>query len=120
MNSKYFPVYWALAVASLLIPNTVTAQPNFSLCDGLKGAAWGLCRGGVAVGCDTDEGPAEACAVIESNFIFDDGLGARATLGARQKTMTKIKHDGTVNGRPQRVHVGVAARAERAYVLGNE
>jgi len=43
------------------------APPDFSVCDGLTGAAWGLCRGGVAAGCADGPGT-EACANIEATI----------------------------------------------------
>ncbi|MDX1400384.1 MAG: hypothetical protein R3245_00535, partial [Kiloniellales bacterium] len=51
------------------------APPDFSICDGLSGAAWGLCRAGVAVGC-ADEPPTgnpEACMSIEDNYAAVTG-----------------------------------------------
>lgn len=49
--------------------NSAIAQPpDFSICDGLTGAAWGLCRGGVAAGCADGTGNPTACMSIADNF----------------------------------------------------
>lgn len=42
-------------------------QPDFSQCNGLKGQAAGLCKGGVAVGCDVDNSQ-PGCAEIETQL----------------------------------------------------
>ncbi len=47
--------------------------PDFSICDGLSGAAWGLCRGGVAAGCTDGTGNPDACMTIEDNFTSVTG-----------------------------------------------
>jgi hypothetical protein len=43
------------------------APPDFSACDGLTGPALGLCKAGVAVGCDVDSNN-EACRSIAEQF----------------------------------------------------
>ena len=45
-------------------------KKNFSICDGLSGAAFGLCKGGVAVGCDQEAGSElkPGCEAIEEKF----------------------------------------------------
>ena len=59
----------ALVVIALLTPDEAFAQtPDFSICDGLRGAPWGLCRAGVIVGCNTGGGPPRICAAIEQTF----------------------------------------------------
>jgi hypothetical protein len=52
--------------------------PDFTICDGLSGAAWGLCRAGVAVGCadDPPSGNSEACMSIEDNYAAVSGEDA--------------------------------------------
>lgn len=44
-----------------------TQGSDFSLCDGLRGADFGLCRAGVAIGCDIDD-TQPACAQIADEF----------------------------------------------------
>ncbi|NCF24793.1 MAG: hypothetical protein GWP60_09660 [Gammaproteobacteria bacterium] len=50
--------------------------PDFSICDGLTGAAWGLCRGGVAAGCADGTGNPTACMAIEENYMSITGEDA--------------------------------------------
>ncbi len=57
----------ALIYCSFVTP-AIAAPPDFSICDALTGAAWGLCRGGVAAGCADGSGNATACMTIEDNF----------------------------------------------------
>lgn len=42
--------------------------PDTAICDGLTGAAWGLCRAGVASGCADGTGNPTACAEIEETY----------------------------------------------------
>jgi hypothetical protein len=59
----------SIAILSCIINAPVSAQPpDFSICEGLTGAAWGLCRGGVAAGCADGTGSLTSCAIIEENF----------------------------------------------------
>ncbi len=43
------------------------APPDTSVCDGQKGAAWGLCRAGVAIGCDVDSSQ-NGCTSVAEQF----------------------------------------------------
>ena len=62
----------ALIYCTIVFPATA-APPDFSICDGLTGAAWGLCRGGVAAGCADGTGNPTACMTIEDNFTSVTG-----------------------------------------------
>ena len=57
----------ALIYCTIVTPATA-APPDFSICDGLTGAEWGLCRGGVAAGCADGTGDPTSCMMIEDNF----------------------------------------------------
>lgn len=61
---------WLLAGISLAswIGATNAAPPDFSICDGQAGVGLGLCRGGIAAGCDGANGGTEACLAIEANY----------------------------------------------------
>lgn len=65
----------ALICCTLVIPATA-APPDFAICDGLTGAARGLCRGGVATGCADGTGNPTACMRIEDNFASVTGTDA--------------------------------------------
>ena len=65
----------ALICCTLVIPATA-APPDFAICEGLTGAAWGLCRGGVAAGCADGTGNPTACMRIEDNFVSVTGVDA--------------------------------------------
>ncbi len=57
----------ALIYCTFITPASAD-PPDFSICDGLSGAAWGLCRGGVAAGCADGTGNPTACMRIEENY----------------------------------------------------
>lgn len=57
----------AAAVIAFTVTGVRAQQPNFSQCDGLRGQAAGLCKGGVAVGCDVDNAQ-PGCAEIETQL----------------------------------------------------
>ena len=65
---------WSIKIAviailcSLINSPALPQTPDFSVCEGLTGAAWGLCRGGVAAGCADRTGSPTACAIIEENY----------------------------------------------------
>lgn len=72
MKSKYWlqtAVICALTSIAILIVSfpASSAKWDFSLCDGLYGAAFGLCRSGIAVGCDLDD-TQPACSQIAEQF----------------------------------------------------
>jgi hypothetical protein len=43
--------------------------PDFSVCYGLSGAGWGLCRAGVAAGCADGTGDPASCENIEDQYL---------------------------------------------------
>lgn len=49
----------------------IADKPDFSLCDGLMGAAKGLCHAGIAVGCDQEA--SNACEQIEEQYTAKTG-----------------------------------------------
>ena len=56
------------AILCSCISLSARAQPpDFTICDGLRGQAGGLCRAGVAVGCDIDD-THPGCSQIEELF----------------------------------------------------
>jgi hypothetical protein len=64
-----------LALSLALVAGQAQAQggggPDFNFCDSLTGAAFGLCRAGVAVGCTEEESRASklnSCESIEAQF----------------------------------------------------
>lgn len=58
-----------LIVGCLISVGTISAAPqDFSMCEGLSGAEWGICRAGVAAGCADGAGNANACDEIESTY----------------------------------------------------
>lgn len=65
--SKFVAANFAIAVVIFVTPGAYAQQPDFSQCTGLKGQAAGLCKGGVAVGCDTDD-TRPGCTSIETQF----------------------------------------------------
>jgi len=57
-----------MVLSIILIYSPAFAQaPDFSICSEQRGAAFGLCRGGVAIGCDMDDS-SNACAQIAEQF----------------------------------------------------
>lgn len=84
-----FKVLSILAVLSgLALVSTGTARadpPDFSICEGLTGAALGLCRAGVAAGCADGTGNPTACMEIEDTFMMVTG-GDGAPWTARPPT----------------------------------
>ena len=66
---KAISIALLLAGSLSLSPATISAaSPDFSMCDGLTGAEWGVCRAGVAAGCADGSGSASACDQIESTY----------------------------------------------------
>lgn len=64
-----------IGISALAItPGVRAAAPDFSICEGLSGAAWGLCRAGVAAGCADDSGNSRACREIEDQYTDVTGL----------------------------------------------
>jgi hypothetical protein len=63
----------AISVVAFLPGPARAQQPDYSFCDGLTGAAWGLCRGAIAAGCADDTGDPTACAHIEENYLAVTG-----------------------------------------------
>lgn len=59
---------------SLGAQQAMSQPPDTSVCEGLTGAAWGLCRGGVAAGCVDGTGNPSACGNIEETFQKVTGL----------------------------------------------
>lgn len=66
--SKLFCTAAALMYFTFAAPS-LAGPPDFSICDGLSGAGWGLCRAGVATGCADSTGNAIACGNIEDQFL---------------------------------------------------
>ncbi len=66
-----------LGSLALFSPGKAAAEaPDFSICDGLTGAAWGLCRAGVAAGCADGTGGTTPCTRIEDMFFDVAGVDA--------------------------------------------
>lgn len=64
-----FAICLTLGFAALVTaPEVYADKPDFSICDGTSGAAWGLCRAGVAAGCADDSGNSRACREIEEEY----------------------------------------------------
>jgi len=63
-------------ICSTFITPASADPPDFSICDGLSGAARGLCRGGVSAGCADGTGNPTACMSIEDNFASVTGEDA--------------------------------------------
>lgn len=58
-----------LGMSLVVQPSAARAEsPDFSDCDGMTGAAWGLCRAGVAAGCADGTGNSKACRQIEDTY----------------------------------------------------
>lgn len=67
-----------------------------TICDGLKGAAYGLCKAGTAIGCDTDSGDAASCAAIAENYSRVTGSEAPWTYTERVVFVTsQVYQPGT-------------------------
>ena len=60
-----------LLLSAALWPAANAAAPDFSICEGLSGVAGGLCRAGVAVGCD--QHASRACERIEAQYTDRTG-----------------------------------------------
>jgi len=60
-----------LLLSSALWSAANAAPPDFSICEGLTGVAGGLCRAGVAVGCD--QHASRACERIEAQYTDRTG-----------------------------------------------
>ena len=69
-NSLFRYVVWSLFLGSILAaPSAWSQQSDTTVCDGLTGAAWGLCRSAVTVGCDDPTHQNEkACENIAKSF----------------------------------------------------
>ena len=67
MNSKIVSILMAMMIVAIFSLPSSAQAPDFSICSGQQGAAFGLCRGGVAVGCDVDDN-SSACASIAEQF----------------------------------------------------
>ena len=75
MTTKALSIFVALCGLVFLSSGSArAAPPDFSLCDSLSGAAWGLCRGGVAAGCADGSGNMTTCSIIEENFSGVTGI----------------------------------------------
>lgn len=68
MNALLTRLFVTLASCCLLYTNAGADSKDFSTCEGLSGAEWGLCRAGVAAGCADGTGSASACDEIESTY----------------------------------------------------
>jgi hypothetical protein len=62
-----------IALVFAVPPAVGAAAPEFTLCDGLKGLAAGLCRAGVAVGCGSAGSTAAGCEVLADNYTQATG-----------------------------------------------
>jgi hypothetical protein len=62
-------IFIPLIIIFLYVVPVQAAPPDFSICEGLSGAARGLCRAGVSAGCADDTGNPGACERIEINFV---------------------------------------------------
>jgi hypothetical protein len=59
-----------VVAAFLLIPLGIAiAADNDPRCEGLTGAAFGLCKAAIAVGCDDPEVTKPGCTKVEENFM---------------------------------------------------
>lgn len=57
-----------ITISLVVLPFPASAAPpDFSLCDGLQGAAAGLCRAAIAVGC-LEDGSSNACLKIAEQY----------------------------------------------------
>ena len=62
------------SICCLICAGTLSAAPaDFSMCEGLTGAEWGICRAGAAAGCADGTGNASACDEIESTYTSVSG-----------------------------------------------
>ena len=67
MRSKFISILMAMMVVAIFSSPSSAQTPDFSICSDQQGAAFGLCRGGVAVGCDVDDS-SDACTQIAEQF----------------------------------------------------
>ena len=72
MKTKNILITMLLAIATIFSPPLLAQSPNFMICDDMQGAAFGLCRGGVAVGCDVD-GNSNPCEMIAEQYVKISG-----------------------------------------------
>ena len=56
-----------LFLLQFVTPAVFAQSPDFSVCEDLEGAASGLCRAGIALGCDTDSS-SNACNKISEQY----------------------------------------------------
>ena len=81
MKTKIFTILTAMTVIAIFSIPSSAQLADFSICDDEQGAAFGLCRGGVAVGCDVDDSSV-GCTMIAEQFEqitgssppYDDGV----------------------------------------------
>jgi hypothetical protein len=66
-----FVIFTSLASTAFSGSPNASGPPDFSLCDGLTGAAKGLCHAGIAVGCD--QKASAACEQIEEQYTAKTG-----------------------------------------------
>ncbi|NND44130.1 MAG: hypothetical protein HKN58_02315 [Xanthomonadales bacterium] len=67
--NRQFAIYLVLGLAAFgYTPESRAEAPDFGICEGKSGAAWGLCRAGVAAGCADDSGNSRACREIEDQY----------------------------------------------------
>lgn len=89
----------ALFSAGLLALAAVPAygqSTGSTICDGLKGAAYGLCKAGTAIGCDTGAGDSASCAAIAENYSQVTGSEAPWAYAERVVFVTsQVYHPGT-------------------------
>jgi hypothetical protein len=62
---------FVLLLFTSVMSTAIADKPDFSHCDGLKGAAKGLCHAGIAVGCDQEA--SNACEQIEEQYTAKTG-----------------------------------------------
>ena len=87
---------FVLLLFTSVMSTAIADKPDFSLCDGLKGAAKGLCHAGIAVGCDQEA--SNACEQIEEQYTAKTGNEppwADRTIFVTSEVAGTVPLDGT-------------------------
>lgn len=71
MTNRFTAHSLLFAISSLFTSSVFSAAPDFSICEGITGVAKGLCRAGIAVGCDQQT--SQACQNIEDQYMAQTG-----------------------------------------------
>jgi hypothetical protein len=91
-----FVIFTSLASTAFSGSPNASDPPDFSLCDGLMGAAKGLCHAGIAVGCDQEA--STACEQIEGQYTAKTGNEppwADRTINVTSEVSGTVPLDGT-------------------------